>query len=122
MCIFCGSPELVHPDGSVFPLGGDVVPGNERTQLAGTGSGDAGAGQSTGTIAQLADYLVNGYWAAAGTVAHHWSSNSITYNLGNLNAAEQSLALNAMALWSQVANITFSSSASANINFNHNGT
>jgi hypothetical protein len=38
-----------------------------------------------------------------------------------LSPSEQSLALNAMALWSQVANITFSAAASANINFNHNG-
>jgi hypothetical protein len=64
---------------------------------------------------------VNGYWSWAGTVAHHWASNTISYNLGNLNAAEQSLALSALALWSQVANITFVQAGTANINFNHNG-
>src|SRR5262249_8000997 len=90
--------------------------------LGGDGSVSISAAQPVGTIGQLADYLLNGYWTQfAHTTAHHWFSNVITYNLGNLNASEQSLALTAMADWSQVANIAFVAAGSANINFNHNG-
>jgi Ca2+-binding RTX toxin-like protein len=86
------------------------------------GSGISSAGQPVGSIAQLADYLVNGYWTQfAHTVAHHWPSNTITYNLGNLNASEQNLALSALTLWAQVANIAFAQAGTASINFNHNG-
>ena len=81
------------------------------------------AGQPVGTITQLADYLVNGYWQAGGNVPHHWFSNTITYNLGNLTASEQALATAALNLWHEVANLTFVlTTGSANINFNHNGT
>jgi hypothetical protein len=79
------------------------------------------AGQPVGTVAQLSDYLVNGYWAWSGTVAHHWTSNTITYNLGNLDPSERDLALTALAAWSEVANIAFVQAEAANINFNHNG-
>src|SRR4029453_18239479 len=107
MCIACGFPNLIHADGAA---GSDPLPGS------------ASAGQPTGTIAQLADYLVNGYWQFNGTVAHHFTSNTITYSLGNLTATEQALALAALDLWDDVANITFVQTAgSANINFNHDG-
>ena len=77
---------------------------------------------SVATIPQLADYLVNGFWSWQGTVAHHWPSNTITYNLGDLNAQEQTDALAAMALWSSVADITFvQTNTSPNISFNHDG-
>ena len=75
----------------------------------GTGGLEGGtlnAGQPVGTIAQLADYLVNGYWQAQGSVPHHWFSNTITYNLGNLTASEQALATAALNLWHEVANLT----------------
>ena len=76
-----------------------------------------------GTIAQLADYLVNGYWSSRGTIAHRWASHTITYNLGDLNAQEQTDALAALTLWSSVANVTFvQTNASPNISFNHDGT
>src|SRR5215470_7893302 len=82
----------------------------------------ANAGQPTGTIPQLADYLVNGYWQFNGTIAHHWASNTITFNLGDLNATEQTIALAALNLWQDVANVTFvQTTGSANINFNHDG-
>src|SRR5215467_2781601 len=92
MCIACGFPNLIHHDGAG---GSDLL------------AGSASAGQPVGTIAQLADYLVNGYWQFNGTVAHHFASNTITYNLGNLTATEQSLAVAALNLWHDVANITF---------------
>lgn len=97
--------------------GGDLDPDDPLE----AGTGTASAGQPVGTISQLAAYLVSGYWSWAGTVAHHWASNTITYNLGNLNTSERSLALAALADWSEVANVTFVAASSANINFNHNG-
>ncbi len=66
--------------------------------------------------------MINGYWEANGYSAHHWASNTISYNLGNLNSAEQALAIAALNAWHDVANITFVLATSgANINFNHNG-
>ena len=56
-------------------------------------------------------------------IAHHWASNTITYNITGLNAAEQFLAQSALQAWHEVANITFvQTSGAANITFNHNGT
>jgi serralysin len=89
---------------------------------AGQGAMAAGAAKPVGSFAQLADYLVNGYWQSNGTVAHHWAASTITYSLGNLNATEQALAVAALALWQDVANITFvQTGGAANINFNHDG-
>ncbi len=80
------------------------------------------AGQPVGTIAQLADYLINGFWQYANYVPHHWGSNTVTYNFGNLNAAEQALATAALNAWHDVVNITWVYAASgAQLNFNHNG-
>ena len=75
------------------------------------------------SIATLADYLVNGFWQYNSAIAHHWASNTITYNITGLNSAEQFLALTALQAWSEVANITFvQTSGAANITFTHNGT
>ncbi len=75
-----------------------------------------------GTIAQLADYLINGFWQYEGTIAHHWATNTITYNISGLTAAEQFLAQSALNAWHEVANINFvQTTGSANITFNHNG-
>lgn len=77
----------------------------------------------TGTIAQLADYLLNGFWQYAGEIAHHWPTNTISYNITGLNAAEQFLAQSALNAWHEVANITFvQTSGSADITFSHSGT
>ena len=52
------------------------------------------------------------------TPAHHWASNTISYNITGLNSAEQFLAQTAMQAWSEVANITFvQTSGAANITF-----
>ena len=81
------------------------------------------AAKPVASIATLADYLVNGFWQYNSTIAHHWASNTITYNITGLNSAEQFLAQTAMQAWSEVANITFvQTSGAANITFTHNGT
>src|SRR5215216_1113623 len=86
-------------------------------------STSAGSSKPVASIAQLADYLVNGFWQYNNAIAHHWASNTITYNITGLNSAEQFLALSALQAWSEVANIAFvQTSGSANITFNHNGT
>src|SRR5262249_1427707 len=75
------------------------------------------------TIAQLADYLVNGFWQYNSAIAHRWASNTITYNIDALNAAEQFLAQSALQAWHDVANINFVQTAgTANITFAHNST
>ena len=96
---------------------------NSDFGTGGLEGGTVNAGQPVGTITQLADYLVNGYWQAGGQTPHHWSNNTITYNLGNLTASEQALATSALNLWHEVANLNFVlTTGSANITFNHDGT
>ncbi|WKA27016.1 M10 family metallopeptidase C-terminal domain-containing protein [Bradyrhizobium roseum] len=81
------------------------------------------ASKPVGSIAMLADYLVNGFWQYNSTISHHWASNTITYNITGLNTSEQFLALTALQAWSDVANISFvQTSGAANITFTHNGT
>lgn len=81
-----------------------------------------GAAKPVATIAQLADYLVNGFWQYNGTIAHHFASSTITYNISALNAAEQFLAVSAMQAWHDVANINFvQTSGAANITFSNSG-
>ncbi|MCA6117817.1 M10 family metallopeptidase C-terminal domain-containing protein [Bradyrhizobium sp. WSM 1738] len=83
----------------------------------------ATAAKPVASIATLADYLINGFWHYNSTIAHHWASNTITYNISGLNSSEQFLALTALQAWSEVANITFvQTTGSANITFTHNGT
>ena len=90
--------------GDPFPLAADVV-----------SSLTTSAAKPVASIATLADYLVNGFWQYNNAIAHHWASNTITYNISGLNSAEQFLALSAMQAWSEVANITFvPTSGSAN--------
>jgi Ca2+-binding RTX toxin-like protein len=106
--------EIFFDDGDgVFPLAADTVGGGEITLNAPT---------TVATTAQLADYLVNGFWAYNNALPHHWASNTITYNISGLNADEQFLALSAMAAWHDVANINFvQTSGTANITFTHTG-
>ncbi len=74
------------------------------------------------SVGDIADYLTNTYWEVNGSNAHHWGSATITYNLGNLSTTEQALALAALNLWHDVANVTFvQTSGTANISFNHDG-
>src|SRR2546429_1604819 len=90
---------------------------------AAVSSGEVYTAKPVASIATLANYLVTGFWQYNNTVAHHWASNTITFNISGLNSAEQFLALSALQEWSEVANISFvQTSGSANITFNHNGT
>src|SRR5438874_475681 len=81
--------------------------GYPRSDASGTTTGTSSTTQPVGTLAQLADYEVNGYWQWKGTVAHHWGSNTITFNIAGLTASEQTIALSALGLWHDVANVTF---------------
>jgi hypothetical protein len=87
---------LVIDEGEPFPLAADVV-----------GSITTTAGKPVASIATLADYLVNGFWQYNSALAHHWASNTVTYNISALNSAEQFLALSAMQAWHDVANVNF---------------
>src|SRR5689334_2552538 len=103
----------------IFSDPGDTFP------LAAGGSASLGNGSSApvASIPTLADWLVNGFWTNQSALPHHWASNTITYNLGNLSASEQTLALSALTAWHDVANVNFVLvSSGANITFNHNGT
>src|SRR5712691_3992508 len=92
----------------------------DTPEQAGAGSAGANSNQPVGTIPQLADFLLNGYWGGSG---HHWGTNTVTYNFGNLTVAEQALATAALNAWHDVANVTFVATLGVgNINFNHNGT
>jgi hypothetical protein len=46
------------------------------------------AAKPVATIPQLADYLINGFWQFNSTIAHHWSTSTISYNISGLTAAE----------------------------------
>ena len=103
---------LVIDGGDPFPLAAETV-----TTVT------TSAAKPVASIATLADYLVNGFWQYNNAIAHHWSSNTISYNINGLNSAEQFLALSALQAWSEVANVTFvQTSGAANITFTHNGT
>src|SRR5689334_3788638 len=69
---------------------------------AGSGSAITGAAKPVASVATLADYLVNGFWAYNSALSHHWTSNTITYNINGLNSAEQFLALSALSAWHDV--------------------
>jgi Ca2+-binding RTX toxin-like protein len=89
----------------------------------GGGSISVSAAKPVASIAQLSDYLVNGFWAYNSALSHHWFSSTITYNIAGLNPDEQFLARSALAAWHDVANVNFvETSGSANITFTHNGT
>ena len=77
-----------------------------------------------GTVPQLAAYLYQGYWQAQSPVQqmHFWASNVVSVNITGLTAAEQNLALMAMADWSRVANIFFAlTSGPAQITYSDSG-
>ena len=64
----------------------------------------------TGTTAQMADYLVNGYWTDTGASPHAFdtsSSNQITVDLTGLTADGQQLARWALEAWEAVADLEF---------------
>ena len=109
------APAPTDPDGDSFPMA-------DLTVAAGSGGTSAGGAKPVATIAQLADYLVNGFWQYNSTIAHHWASNTISYNISGLTSAEQFLAQSALEAWHEVANLNFvQTTGPANITFNHSG-
>lgn len=87
---------------------------------------DATAASTTkpvGSVAQLADYLVNGFWQFDKTIAHHWSSNTLTYNIEALTSDEKALAQSALEAWHEVANVSFvQTTGAADITYKDDGT
>lgn len=53
-----------------------------------------------GTISELADYLVNGYWASRGQTARHWDTSlgAVSVDISALPAADQLIAVQAFRL------------------------
>lgn len=68
---------------------------------------EGGAFPDEGTLDELADYLVEGYWAFAGSSAHNYDSPEITVNVAALRPQDQQLARWAMEAWEAVADLTF---------------
>ncbi|WP_143598938.1 M10 family metallopeptidase C-terminal domain-containing protein, partial [Pseudothioclava arenosa] len=69
-----------------------------------------------GTLDELADYLINGYWADNGISSRKFDtsvSNEITVNLTGLTAEGQQLARWALAIWSTYADLVFTEVAGA---------
>ena len=78
--------------------------------------------QVTGTLDELADFLISGYWEADGDAARSFDTsgdNQITVNLTGLTAAGQQLARWAFEAWERVADLVFveTSSSAADIVF-----
>ncbi|WP_378942523.1 M10 family metallopeptidase C-terminal domain-containing protein [Paracoccus sp. R86501] len=73
------------------------------------------------SMTDLADYLVGGFWSDLGQQARAFDTsrdNTITVNLTGLDASGRSLARDAMAAWSSVADLKFrETSGSADIHF-----
>lgn len=118
MCTIC-STFRPYMDGCDYA---DLADPNSDANTTGTSS--AGTVTSTapvGTTAEMADYLVNGYWTDNGSSAHAFdtsTSNQITVNLTGLTAEGQQLARWALEAWEAVANIDFvETSGSAQITF-----
>ncbi|MDI1343881.1 MAG: matrixin family metalloprotease, partial [Pseudolabrys sp.] len=86
-------------------------------------SSASNAGKPVGTIPQLANYLLQGFWTYAGEIAHHWSVTTLSYNIEGLTAAERSLAQSALNAWHEITNLSFTrTTGAANVTFNHSGT
>ncbi len=89
------------------------------------GAGDPPAAASFASIPTLADYLINGYWAWSGyggTGARDWDHTTLTVNITDLTAAEQTIAQTALGLWHDVTNINFSyTTGAADIRYINDG-
>ncbi len=87
--------------------------------VTGTGSYSLSASLApplpTYSIGQIAQYLVNGADPGIGT---RWQTNSITYNIEDLNADERAMAERALDMWAAVTPLTFTrTTGTANITF-----
>ena len=100
-------------------------PGGQFQYGAPQGAGDPPAADAS--IATLADYLVDGYWewsGYGGTAPRDWADpTNISVNTQDLTAAERTIALQALGLWDDVCDITFTfTSGAADITFLNDGT
>ena len=86
-------------------FGDDGDPYQLALNAASVSSGEVYAAKPVASIATLASYLVTGFWQYNNTVAHHFASNTITFNIGGLNSAEQFLALyrQTFSRWTRIA-------------------
>lgn len=110
------SEDLGHFSGCNCPScsgGNDNVDPLEGNYQDGFYGGQDGAPTTYGTTQQMVTQLVSGYWQNVGWDAHQWGTATVTYSLSNeFTAAEKSAFTAAFALWSDVADISFSLVAS----------
>ena len=111
---------------SALPEGAGLAPADDDSYplaaAAAAISAPLNAPKPVASIAQLADYLINGFWQAVGESAHRWGTSTITYNIEDLNAAEKFLAESALNAWHDVANLTFvRTTGTANITYTNSG-
>lgn len=59
------------------------------------------------SVQEIADFLTEGYWVSGGFSPHHFSSDTLTYNLTGLTAEAQTLCRMALQQWSDVCQLTF---------------
>ena len=117
------SPLVAQQASQPGPDSHSVIGGDERGAGAGGGTqaaGDAPAAPTVfASIPTLSDYLVNGYWGGTG---HHWTDNSVSVNITDLTAAEQTIAQTVLNLWHEVCNVDFTfTTGSADIIYNNDG-
>src|SRR6478672_12672677 len=73
-----------------------------------------------GSLTDIANFEIPGYWAFRGLMPRQWQSNSISVNISGLTPAEQVLAQDALNDWAAVANLNFTvTNGPANITFNN---
>ena len=65
--------RLFYDEGEPFPLAQDAASAVNTFVTY--------AAKPVASIATLADYLVNGFWQYNNSLAHHWSSSTVTYNI-----------------------------------------
>jgi serralysin len=88
------------------------------------GPGDPPAANAS--IATLADYLVDGYWEWSeyrGDAPRDWADpTNISCNIQDLTTAERAIAQQALSLWDDVCNVTFTfTTGTADITFINDG-
>ncbi|CAN5202802.1 hypothetical protein BH10PSE6_BH10PSE6_14240 [soil metagenome] len=112
-------------DGPGSPANASLTPSNAPAAGGLSGQGDP-PNASFASIATLADYLVDGYheWSGyGGTGPRHWADpTNISVNIQDLTAAERTIAQQALSLWDDVCDVTFTFTAgAADIDFINDG-
>ncbi len=80
--------------------------------------GGASPTSPAGTVPELADQLVNGYWESTGRASQQFSSGNITFNLTGLTDNQANLARLSLGLWAEVGDFNFTEVTSGgNITF-----